>query len=250
MLVKNRMTRDPVAVSPDHTLAFALKLAREQRVRHLPVVAGGELVGIVSDRDMRLATPSPYTADDVDRLEFLERTPVAEVMTREVVSVGAADTVEDAARALVRHRIGALPVVDAHNRLLGILTETGALVRHLIGALPVVDAQNRLLGILTETDILHAFVQMLGGSGPSTRLEVELADRPGELARAVHVLGEELHLNIGSLVVPPGPGRAARTAIIHVATIDPREAISALEAAGFRVGWPSLEADLRRPVEV
>jgi acetoin utilization protein AcuB len=223
MLVKNRMTRDPVAVSPDHTLAAALRLAREHRVRHLPVVAGGELVGIVSDRDVRLATPSPYAEGEPDRAEFLERTPVAQVMTREVISIGAADTVEDAARALVRHRIGALPVVDAGNRL---------------------------LGILTETDILHAFVQMLGASGASTRLEVELPDRPGELARAVHLVGGELKLNITSLLVPPGRDGAPRAAILHVATIDPREAIAALEGAGFRVGWPSLEADLRRPVEV
>jgi len=147
MLVNSRMTREPVSVSPDHTLARALRTAREHRVRHLPVIAGGELVGILSDRDIRLATPSPYTADGMDRDDFLDRTSVAEVMTREVITVGAADTVEDAAKALVRHRIGALPVVDAGNHL---------------------------LGILTETDILHAFVEMLGGSGASTRLEARV----------------------------------------------------------------------------
>jgi acetoin utilization protein AcuB len=222
MLVNSRMTREPVAASPDHTLARALRITRENRVRHLPVVAGGELVGILSDRDIRLASPSPYAADDVDRTEFLERTSVAEVMTREVITIGAADTVEDAAKALVRHRIGALPVVDAGNHL---------------------------VGILTETDILHAFVEMLGGSGASTRLEVELPDRPGELARAVRILGEELRLNITSVLVPPGRPQTPRCAIVHVATIDPREAIAALEGAGYRVGWPSLEADLRRPLE-
>ena len=223
MLVKNHMSRDPVAASPDHTLATALRLTRENRIRHLPVVSGGKLVGIISDRDIRLALPSPLSADALERQEFLDRTAVAEVMTREVITVGAADTVEDAAKTLYRHRIGAVPVVDAHDRL---------------------------LGILTETDILHAFVEILGGSGPSTRLEVELPDRPGELARAVGILGEELRLNITSVLVPPVRSRGARTAILHVATIDPREAIAALEGAGYRVGWPSLEADLRRPVEV
>jgi acetoin utilization protein AcuB len=222
MLVKNHMTRDPVAASPDQTLGTALRLTRAHHVRHLPVVAGGKLVGIISDRDIRLAMPSPITVDEVDRQEFLERTAVAQVMTREVISVGAADTVEDAAKTLYRHRIGAVPVVDAHDRL---------------------------LGILTETDILHAFVEILGGSEPSTRLEVELRDRPGELARAVRILGEDLRLNITSVLVPPARGPGSRTAILHVATIDPREAIAALEGAGYQVGWPSLEADLRRPVE-
>jgi acetoin utilization protein AcuB len=223
MLVKNHMTRDPVAASPDHTLATALRLTREHRVRHLPVVAGGKLVGIISDRDIRLAMPSPIAVDEGDRQDFLDRTSVAQVMTREVISAGAADTVEDAAKTLYRHRIGAVPVVDA---------------------------DDRLLGILTETDVLHAFVEILGGSEPSTRLEVELRDRPGELARAVGILGETLRLNITSVLVPPTRERGSRTAILHVATIDPREAIAALEEAGYRVGWPSLEADLRGAVEV
>jgi acetoin utilization protein AcuB len=223
MLVKSHMTRDPVAASPDHTLATALRLTREHRVRHLPVVAGGKLVGILSDRDIRLALPSPLAVDAVERQDFLERTAVAEVMTREVITVGDCDTVEDAAKTLYRHRIGAVPVVDA---------------------------RDRLLGILTETDVLHAFVEILGGSEPSTRLEVELPDRPGELARAVGILGAELRLNITSVLVPPARARGARTAILHVATIDPREAISALEGAGYRVGWPSLETDPRRPAEV
>ncbi|MDB4948989.1 MAG: acetoin utilization protein AcuB [Gemmatimonadetes bacterium] len=222
MLVKNRMTRDPVAVSPDHTLAAAQQLTQEHRIRHLPVVSGGELVGILSDRDIRSASPSTVATDEPGRAEFLGRTSVAEVMTREVISAGATDTVEDAARVLCRHRIGALPVVDA---------------------------ANRLLGILTETDVLHAFVEMLGASNASTRLEVELRDRPGELARAVRIVGEDLRLNIGSVLVPPMRERGNKTAILHVATIDPREAIAALEAAGYRVGWPSLEADLRRPAE-
>ena len=67
MLVKNRMTRDPVVVAPDDTLAHALRLTRELRIRHLPVVRNGELVGIVSDRDLRTAMPSPLTVEDAER---------------------------------------------------------------------------------------------------------------------------------------------------------------------------------------
>lgn len=219
MLVKNRMTRDPVVVAPDDSLAYALRLTREQRIRHLPVVQNGELVGIVSDRDLRTAMPSPLTVNDADRAAFLERTQVAEIMTREVVTAGPLDTVEDAATQLCRRRIGALPVVDAHGRL---------------------------LGIVSEGDILHAFAEVLGAGGPSSRLEVSLSDRPGELARALHILGEELRLNVTSLMVVPQTQQGRKTALVHVATIDPREAIQALERAGMTVGWPSLEADLRR----
>lgn len=223
MLVQDRMTRDPVAVSPDHTLADALRLTREHRVRHLPVVAGGALAGILSDRDVRLAMPSPLGEADADRAAFPGRTPVAEVMTRDVITVGPRETVEDAARLLHRHRIGALPVVDA---------------------------EGRLLGILSETDVLRAFVELLGIATPSSRLEVALPDRPGELARAMGVLGE-LGLNVTGLMVPPAGRRAdgRRVAVVHVNTIDPREAVEALERAGWEVGWPSLDADLRRGME-
>jgi acetoin utilization protein AcuB len=219
MLVNKRMTRDPLVVSPTQSLADALRLTRERRIRHLPVVEAGELVGMVSDRDVRLAMPSPLTEPDDQRVAFLDRTPVSAVMRREVVTVGPFDTVEDAAKEMRRRRIGAIPVVDA---------------------------AGRLLGILSESDVLDAFVEMLGPAGASSRLEVGMDDRPGELARAMRIIGEELGVNVCSLMIPPGrAGDARRIAILHVATIDPRETIAALEGAGFEVGWPSLEADLR-----
>ncbi|HKP75833.1 MAG TPA: CBS and ACT domain-containing protein [Longimicrobiaceae bacterium] len=218
MLVKNRMTAEPVSVTPDATLAEALRLVREHRVRHLPVVVGGAVAGIVSDRDLRTAMPSPLEPHDAARADAVHRTPVSEVMTRDVVTVGPYDTVEDAARLLCRHRIGALPVVDAHGLL---------------------------LGMISETDVLTAFAEVLSAGGPSSRLEVSLPDRPGELARMLGTVAG-LGLNITSLMVMPKGEGGRKTAIVHVATIDPREAIAALEGAGATVGWPSLEADLRR----
>ena len=109
----------------------------------------------------------------------------------------------------------------------------------------MIDARGRLCGILTETDILHAFVQLLGGAEPASRVEVALPDRPGELGRALSLLGEDLRLNVVSVVGPSVAGEARKTAILHLGTIDPREAIEALEGAGYEVGWPSLEYDLR-----
>jgi len=210
------MTPDPISIAPDAPLGEALRLTRAHHVRHLPVVSGGELVGIVSDRDLRLALPSSLEGGD-DAAG--ESTRVAEVMTRGVITVGPGDTLEDAAGRMRRHRVGALPVVDA----------AGA-----------------LLGIISETDLIHAFVEVFTASGPSSRLEIALADRPGELARAVRVIGEELRLNINSIMVqrPDDPG-GRRTAVVHVATIDPREVIAALERIGYAVGWPTLENDPR-----
>lgn len=212
------MTRDPVTVGPGDTLSHALQLTRAHRIRHLPVVDGeGALVGILSDRDIRLAMPSPLTVPDPERVDFLEHTPVSAVMTAEVVTCSGADPIEDAAKLLCRHRIGAVPVVDGGGRL---------------------------QGILSESDLLSAMVQILGGTEPASRLEVALADRPGELARAVAILAER-SVNIVSVLVSPVRVQDDKTVIFHVGTIDPREVIGALEAAGFRVGWPSLEEDVR-----
>lgn len=219
MLVKKRMTRDPVTVSPADSLADALRLTRARRIRHLPVVRDGEVVGMVSDRDVRTALPSPLTEPDEERVAFLESTPVSAVMKGEVATIGPHDTVEDAAKLMRRMRIGALPVVDAHGRL---------------------------LGILSESDVLDAFVEILGPPGQSSRIEVALPDRAGELARAMRVIGEERGVNVCSLMVPPGAPGERRIAIVHVATIDPRDVIAGLEGAGFEVGWPSLEHDLRQ----
>ena len=220
MLVRDWMQREVVTVTPDDTLATALTLTRKHRVRHLPVILPrGDLAGILSDRDIRLAMPSPLTTADAERHEFLERTSIAGIMTRDVITVGADETIEDAAKQLYRHRIGSLPVVNS---------------------------AGRLEGIITETDILHAFVRILGVVEPSTRLEVALEDRPGELSRALTVISDTVGLNVVSAVVPPLRDGGRKTAILNVATIDPREAIEALQAAGFLVGWPSLERNVAK----
>jgi acetoin utilization protein AcuB len=219
MLVKDRMSRQPITVGPDDTLAHALRLTRKHRIRHLPVVGSDQLLaGIVSDRDIRLAMPSPLTVPDAERADFLERTPVAAVMSRTVITVAPEETIENAARQLYKHRIGSVPVVDG---------------------------EGHLHGILSETDILHVFVEILGGAEPSSRIEVALADRPGQLAAAIRVVGEEHRVNIVSIMVPAVRGEARKRAVLHVDTIDPGHLVEALEAAGFEAGSPSLESDLR-----
>jgi acetoin utilization protein AcuB len=223
MLVKHRMTQDPITVSPDDTLAHALQLTRKHRIRHLPVVGrDSRIAGILSDRDIRLAMPSPLNVEDAERADFLDRTPIAAVMTREVITARETETIEAAAKQLYRHRIGSLPVVDE---------------------------DDRVRGILTETDILHAFVMILGGMDPSSRIEIALRDEPGQLASAMRILGEVHRINIVSAVVPSIKGEGRKVAILHVDSINPEDAIRALEAEGFTVGWPSLDEDVRRPAE-
>jgi acetoin utilization protein AcuB len=100
---------------------------QERRIRHLPVTREDGLLGILSDRDIRLNLPSPANTLSVWEVNYLlARLTVAEVMTRVVITVGADRDVAAAAHLMLEHKIGALPVV-ADGHLVGIITETDLL---------------------------------------------------------------------------------------------------------------------------
>jgi len=138
MQVQEWMNRDVVTVTPDESFRTAMHLIRQKGIRHLPVVEGKRLVGIVTDRDLRQAAPSGATSLSIHELHYiLEKVTVRDIMTKQVVTIRPDQTVEDAALLLLGHRIGGLPVVR----------------------------EGELIGIITETDILQAFLQ-LRGKGP------------------------------------------------------------------------------------
>lgn len=108
------MTRDPERVTPQDSLAVAKALMDAGGFRRLPVVEAGKLVGIVTNCDVR----SHATA--------VEKTKVGDAMTRNPIAVTPRTTVEEAARLLLRYRIGGLPVLD-HGELVGIIITTDVL---------------------------------------------------------------------------------------------------------------------------
>jgi acetoin utilization protein AcuB len=131
MRVMDWMTASPLTVSPDTGVFEARRLMQERRVRHLPVTQGDGLLGILTDRDIRLNLPSPANTLSVWEVNYLlARLTVAEVMTRAVITVGANRDIAAAARLMLEHKIGALPVME-DDRLVGIITETD-LVRALL----------------------------------------------------------------------------------------------------------------------
>jgi acetoin utilization protein AcuB len=129
MIVQEIMTRDPyVAFSGDSLRTVTAKLA-EADVRHLPIVQGGVLVGMISDRDLREVVPS--ARDLVERPHEAERAlarPIATVMSSDVVSVAIGDDVIEAIDLMIEHRIGAVPVVEpGTGELIGIVSYVDAL---------------------------------------------------------------------------------------------------------------------------
>jgi acetoin utilization protein AcuB len=124
------MSVSPVMITPSTSVHAAQALMQQRKIRHLPVLQDGRLVGIISDRDIRLALPSPATSLSVWEVRhLLDKLTVGEVMTYFVMT-----TAPDC------------PVSEAVGRMLG----------HKVGALPVVD-DRRVVGILTRTDVLRAF---------------------------------------------------------------------------------------------
>jgi CBS domain-containing protein/nucleotide-binding universal stress UspA family protein len=138
MQIKEWMTPAPLTVSPATPVAKAHDLMLYRRIRHLPVVDDGRLVGIITDRDIRTVLPSPATSFSVGEIRFLlDKLKVGEVMTRSVVTVAPHERLADAVRLMLDNKFGSLPVVD----------------------------DGQLVGIVTDLDLLRALGSSLGVPG-------------------------------------------------------------------------------------
>ncbi len=202
MLVKEIM-RTPVTVVPvEATIGEADQLLHARGFRHLPVVDRGRLVGVLTDRDVRFATSSlchePLQGSD----------PVTLAMSSPPLTADPLDPVEDAARIMREHKIGCLPVLDG----------------------------GELVGMLTGMDLLDALMILTGVTKASSRLEVALLDRPGELARLTAFLADR-HVNIHSILTYPTPEGTVRT-VLRVDSNQIRPLAEELRVAAFTVLWP------------
>jgi acetoin utilization protein AcuB len=125
--VSEIMSRGLITVDKNASLRRARRILDQHRIRHLLVMDGKRLVGIVTDRDLRQAAPSsksPLTISE--RQEFMDELKVVEVMSRKLITASPDTTVREAARVMVSEKIGCLPVVNG-NQLVGIVTETDLL---------------------------------------------------------------------------------------------------------------------------
>jgi acetoin utilization protein AcuB len=121
--VIDSMTREVITIGPKEGVSLAMHILEKKGIRHLPVVSGGKLIGIVTDRDIRRALPAHAEDLEADELSCLFDTlQVQAVMTRPVVSVTPETSIGEAASILAAHGIRCLPVLDGE-RLVGILTE-------------------------------------------------------------------------------------------------------------------------------
>ena len=127
MRVGDHMTKEPFTVGEDASMKEAVELLRQHHIRHLPVVQGPKLIGIVTDRDVRKASPSLLSGVDIGEYEeVLASTPISRIMTREPFTLTADTELSQAVQLMVDKKIGAVPVVNGED-LVGIFTEIDAL---------------------------------------------------------------------------------------------------------------------------
>ena len=152
MLVSKRMTKDPVTATPEDLLIQARLKMQKGDFRRIPVVSDGQLVGIITDRDMR------------EHAGYLDRTTVAAAMSKKPTAVTPATTVEVAAQLLLKQKIGGLPVVE----------------------------NGRVVGVITTSDILQAFLDVMGASEEtSTRIDFVMEGEEKGLAEASRIIAQQ-----------------------------------------------------------
>lgn len=210
------MKKDIVTINRDDKLMAAKAKMRERGVNQLPVMDGDKLVGIISKRDIEAATTPLMLLGKKDEpkiREILETTSVSKLMTKNPVVASENDTLEDAVILLHDYKINALPV----------LTEEG-----------------KLVGIITKTDVLEAFIEALGVSEPSQRIEVVVDDVPGALAEVVNTI-KKFNTNLISLMTIRHPAGGKRIVYLRIATLNVLPIKAALESKGIQVLDPRIE---------
>jgi len=209
MLVKHRMTPNPITISPDTTFPDAFRIIREKGIRYLPVVdKRGRLIGIVTQSDLLRASPSSATTLAAHEMNYLlARLQVREVMSSPI-TVPEDAPVEEAARLMVERGIGCLPVMR----------------------------DGELVGIVTETDIFKAFVEILGSGEAVLRITMRVPDVPGELNRMTGVIGD-LGGNLCSVAAFKGEDPEHVYITFRLEGVDEEVLLPALEALGEEVAY-------------
>lgn len=208
MLVNERMTHNPITVREDTSLYDALKIMRDNKVRRLPVLSKeGALAGIVSEKDLLYASPSPATTLSVWEVNYLtSKITVSDLMTEEVITVCEDCPMEEAARIMVDSKIGGLPVMRG----------------------------DQLVGIITETDLFKIFLELLGAREQGTRFTLLVPERKGMLAAIAQRIAE-LGGNIVALGTFLGEDPSNRLLSLKVQDADKDELWPKLEELGIKL---------------
>jgi acetoin utilization protein AcuB len=213
MLVRKKMKKDLITITKDEKMTTAKKILQEKGIRHVPVVDGKKLVGLVTNMDIRKAEASPATSLEIRELHYLlDKLKVSEIMTRNVITIAPDISVEEATTLMHDNKIGCLPVVEDGN----------------------------LVGMITENDVMEILIDAMGMKEKGSRLEVLLEDKPGSLADVTKIIKEH-NVNIVSVVTDTTEEVGKRVVVFKLKTFYFEPIKKALEAAGYAVPYARIE---------
>ncbi len=200
MFVKQWMGRDVVSIAPNESIAVAGKMLKDNKIRRLPVVADGLLVGVISPRDLEKVMPSILDAEGVSEEEFIAaNTEVRTVMTSSPIIVEPDDTLVEAVRKMRLNKIDGLPVVE----------------------------EGKLVGILSITDVLDSFLELMTGGQAATRLDLKIDHAPEIFYKMIKIFQKQ-HKEIVSISQHYGFSAEQHMVTIHIKENDNDDLVDTL----------------------
>jgi len=196
MKVKKRMAKKLVTTRKDATVADAINLMKKHSIRHLPVVEDGEMLGWVTERDIREA----YIAS------LIEQVSIGDIMIKDPITISPEANLEEAAELLYRHGIGGLPVVD----------------------------KGKLVGVITVADIMAAFIEVMGILQESSRIDVILGGKPHAFENVSKILRDH-GSEIISVGMSAHQDRTRRIYYLRLAKCDVHALAKEIEKVGYKV---------------
>ncbi|HFI0014350.1 TPA: CBS domain-containing protein [Streptococcus suis] len=207
MSVKDFMTRKVVYISPDTTIAHAADLMREQDLHRLPVIENDKLVGLVTEGTIAEASPSKATSLSIYEMNYLlNKTKVKDVMIKDVITVSAYASLEDATYLMYKNKVGILPVVD----------------------------NDQLYGVITDRDIFAAFLQVSGYGEEGVRARFIVDNKAGELGKIIRLVSDKEYNIVSTVQIATKSGKVLIEVQIE-GKVDLEEVRSLFEDAGIEV---------------
>jgi len=164
MFVGERMSHPVIPVSPETPINDALAMFKKERIRRAPVIKDGKMIGIVSERDLLNASPSPVTSLSIWEINYLiSKVTIKQVMSKNVKTINADVPIEEAARIMADSKIGGMPVLRS----------------------------GKVVGMITETDLFKILLELMGARAQGIRATAVIDDTPGQIARVTKAIADE-----------------------------------------------------------
>lgn len=210
MIVEEIMNTQVHTLQPSNTVRDAVRLMREEKIRHVPIVdEKRKVVGIITEHDIKNALPSCLREEPNSTTYDAE---IENIMVKNPLVGHPLDFVEEVALTFYEAKISCLPVVSG----------------------------GELVGIVTTTDLLYTYIELTGAHKPGSKIDIRVTDRPGILSDVTQVFADHKANVLSVLVYPDGENEDSRILSIRLQVINPLAIIGDLREQGFDVLWPNL----------